>query len=105
SQSLDINGLRVSIPPHWDQGSTSEQESDSSSGVSPFKIFYIGEDGVRLTQLMMDHSTVAFARFSGVSNTFDDGSLATSRLQRLLKRRYSMMHQAMDAQVFGIIVA
>lgn len=103
----EVNGLRFEIPLVKAQSSG---ESDYSTGDQeaqehPYKFFYIGEDSIRLTQLMMDYSFRKCARYSGASNSFDDGSFASSRVQRLLKKRYFMMHQSMEAQVFGIIVA
>jgi diphthamide biosynthesis protein 2 len=85
----DIGSLQFRLP---------QDETD-------YKFFYIGEDSPSLTHIMMDNNSKQFARFSIILNRFDDGSSESSKISRMLKRRYYLVHLGREANVIGILVA
>ncbi|KIK64153.1 hypothetical protein GYMLUDRAFT_57148 [Collybiopsis luxurians FD-317 M1] len=64
-------------------------------------IFYVGDESLGLTNLLMTHSSCDVYRYSPASKTTH---LESGRTNKLLMRRYAAMQKGRDADVFGILV-
>ncbi|KAJ4493661.1 putative diphthamide synthesis protein-domain-containing protein [Lentinula edodes] len=64
-------------------------------------IFYVGDESLGLTNLLMTHSSCDVYQYSPTSQT---SCLASGRTNKLLMRRYAAMQKGRDADVFGILV-
>ncbi|KAJ8328984.1 Diphthamide biosynthesis protein 2 [Batrachochytrium dendrobatidis] len=65
-------------------------------------MFYIGDESLNLTNLMMTHSMCKqVIAYNPVLNT---GSVQSGSANKLLMRRYFMVQKAKDADVIGIVV-
>ena len=97
-----------------------ESQRRSEDTVQDSTIFYIGDESLGLTNLLITHSTCDVGDFTPSSHS--DGELKvltkvfsysptdkTSQLQsartnKMLMRRYAAVQKALDADVFGILV-
>ncbi|THH16089.1 hypothetical protein EW146_g4501 [Bondarzewia mesenterica] len=99
SSSASASSMREDIPPHNCEleidKSTSKKPSDSSP------IFYIGPSSLRLTNLIMTHSSNPVYSYDPSTR---QTHLESVRTNKLLMRRYAVVQKARDADVFGILV-
>ncbi|CAL1702605.1 unnamed protein product [Somion occarium] len=64
-------------------------------------VLYIGGESLTLTNLLMTHSSCEVYSYDPVSKTT---RLESTRVNKLLMRRYATVQKARDADVFGILV-
>ncbi|KAK7022945.1 Diphthamide biosynthesis protein 2 [Paramarasmius palmivorus] len=64
-------------------------------------IFYVGEENLGLTNLLMTHSTCDVISYSPSQRT---SRVESSRTNKMLMRRYAVVQKARDSDVFGILV-
>jgi diphthamide biosynthesis protein 2 len=74
--------------------------------LSDYTFLYIGEDSTLLSQIMIGYSsTNKFVRYSPQKEIFDNCELESSKISKLLLKRYYLVQKAKDAEIIGIIVA
>ncbi|GAW10230.1 diphthamide biosynthesis protein [Lentinula edodes] len=83
-------------PDHPESSRTLPEEVDQDC-----TIFYVGDESLGLTNLLMTHSSCDVYQYSPTSQT---SCLASGRTNKLLMRRYAAMQKGRDADVFGILV-
>eukprot|EP01114_Cavostelium_apophysatum_P022084 TRINITY_DN7873_c0_g1_i2.p1 TRINITY_DN7873_c0_g1~~TRINITY_DN7873_c0_g1_i2.p1 ORF type:complete len:537 (-),score=126.61 TRINITY_DN7873_c0_g1_i2:561-2171(-) len=71
------------------------------SDIKDYAIFYIGEEGPTLTNLMMNFGQNKFYTYNPTTSEFRQETL---NVNRALMKRYYVVQQAKDAEVFGIVV-
>ncbi|KAE9394949.1 diphthamide biosynthesis protein [Gymnopus androsaceus JB14] len=85
--------------------SSEEQSTDPSSSrnttVEESTIFYIGDESLGLTNLLMTHSSCDVYLYSPTSKA---SRLESGRTNKVLMRRYATMQKGRDSDVFGILV-
>ncbi|ESK91334.1 diphthamide biosynthesis [Moniliophthora roreri MCA 2997] len=64
-------------------------------------IFYIGDENLGLTNLLMTHSSCNVISYSPSQRT---SQIESGRMNKMLMRRYAVVQKARDADVFGILV-
>jgi diphthamide biosynthesis protein 2 len=74
--------------------------------LSDYTFLYIGEDSTLLSQIMIGYSsTNKFVRYSPQKEIFDNCEVESSKISKLLLKRYYLVQKAKDAEIIGIIVA
>ncbi|XP_069498494.1 2-(3-amino-3-carboxypropyl)histidine synthase subunit 2 isoform X2 [Ambystoma mexicanum] len=74
---------------------------DHQLGLEGYGMFYIGEESLTLTNLMMTWNKCAFCTFNPVTR---QGRHETLSISRALMKRYYLIERARDAKVVGILV-
>ncbi|EEB92559.1 hypothetical protein MPER_08911, partial [Moniliophthora perniciosa FA553] len=78
-----------------------ESERISKPPVQDCTIFYIGDENLGLTNLIITHSSCNVVSYSPSQRT---SQIESGRTNKMLMRRYAVVHKARDADVFGILV-
>ncbi|KAJ3764206.1 putative diphthamide synthesis protein-domain-containing protein [Lentinula raphanica] len=73
----------------------------SEDVVADCTIFYVGEESLGLTNLLITHAACDVFQYSP---SFRSCHLVSGRTNKLLMRRYATMQKGRDADVFGILV-
>eukprot|EP01080_Neovahlkampfia_damariscottae_P002607 gene2607-3567_t len=89
----EIKGLCFTLP---DDGKLEE-----------YSILYVGEDSTLLSQIMLECSSVTskFFRYSPEKDLIDNCDMESSKISKLLLKRFYLVEKAKDAEIIGIIVA
>ncbi|XP_067846180.1 2-(3-amino-3-carboxypropyl)histidine synthase subunit 2 isoform X2 [Heptranchias perlo] len=74
---------------------------NANSDLKDYSMFYIGQEGLTLTNFMMTWNQCSFCSFNPVKGV---GRQETLNVNRALMKRYYMIERAKDAQVVGILV-
>ncbi|KAF9074276.1 putative diphthamide synthesis protein-domain-containing protein, partial [Rhodocollybia butyracea] len=92
------------LPPSSVEASEKAESSDLlrvSETVQDCTVFYIGDESLGLTNLLITHSSCDVYQYSPTSRT---SRLESGKTNKLLMRRYATMQKGRDSDVFGILV-
>ncbi|KAA1470859.1 diphthamide biosynthesis protein [Dentipellis sp. KUC8613] len=91
-------------PPNEKPTTTADSNSDTFTSLTTtddHPILYVGPPSLHLTNLLMTHSSTPVYRYDPAARSAEPDSACTNRM---LMRRYAVVQQARDADVFGILV-
>ncbi|XP_031570952.1 2-(3-amino-3-carboxypropyl)histidine synthase subunit 2-like [Actinia tenebrosa] len=86
---------------HWIRRFGCEFCLPEDHNIDEYKVFYIGQQSLNLTNLMMSYNKCQFYSYDPVMDTARQENI---NVNKALMKRYYMIQKAKDAQVVGIVV-